>query len=176
MINFDRGVYLKPLTHENAEIYRSARNDYSTWKWCRQHDLISESQQARWMRKQDEDPSILMYEIAPEGYKDDAAGVCGLTDVDHFNQRAEFSLYIMPAWRNRGFAKKALMTLLDHGFYNLNLNMIWGETFEGNPAGKMFEDIGFMKTGHRPDFYYKWGKFIDAHFYCILREQWLQVQ
>lgn len=174
MINFKHGVFLQPLNPENSEVYRKARNDYSTWRWCRQHDLISTMQQSRWVDAQDQDKTIMMYEILD--INNDVMGVCGFTDIDHFNQRAEFSLYIIPGNRGRGHAEAGLRTLFDHGFWNLNFNMIWGEVFEGNGAMKLFEKIGMKNTGYRPDFYFKHGKFIDAHFFCIKREEWTTQQ
>lgn len=175
MIYYGHGVHLLPLNPENSELYRTARNDFSTWRWCRQNDLISPLQQQRWLEAQDEDKTIAMYEIVESGLED-VVGVCGFTDLDYFNQRAEFSLYIIPGHRRQNYGERGLRTLVEHGFKNFNLNMIWGETFEGNPAAGIFEKIGFNRTGYRPDFYFKDGKFIDAYFYCILRDEFLDLQ
>lgn len=175
MIYYGHGVHLMPLTPENSELYRTARNDFSTWRWCRQNDLISPLQQKRWIEEQDVDKTIAMYEIHDTG-SGDIVGVCGFTDLCYFNQRAEFSLYVLPGRRGKNYGEKGLRTLLEHGFKNFNLNMIWGETFQDNPAAAIFERIGMVKTGYRPKFYFKDGKFIDAYFYCILRENFLEVQ
>jgi RimJ/RimL family protein N-acetyltransferase len=99
----------------------------------------------------------------------DFVGVCGLTSIDHINSRAEFSLYISPSEHGKGHGKAALRTLVDHAFNDLNLNCVWGETFAGNPAAKMFESVGFKKEGERRAFYYRDGEYITASLYSMLR-------
>jgi len=172
MINRAEGVSLRPINRCHMEMLRQWRNDPLIWRWCRQNDLISDIQQERWFEKQAFDPTIKMYLIQA----DDGAlgnpfvGVCGLTDINLWNRRAEFSLYVIPEFQGKGLAKAALRTLCWHGFRNLGLNTIWGETFDGNPAAKMFEELWFQKEGTRKQFYFRNGKFIDAHLYSLSRE------
>lgn len=110
-----------------------------------------------------------MYEILVND--EQYVGVCGLTDIDYINSRAEFSLYIGPEYRGRGIAGKALSRLVAHGFDVLNLNSVWGESFAGNPAEKVFKLVGFIKTGVRPAFYYRQGAYVDANLWTIMRGQ-----
>jgi len=168
MIDFGLGVTLGPLCMDNFHKYWHWRNNYSIWKWCRQRDVISLEEHQSWYEWQAHDPSVKMYEIITK----ECIGVCGLTDIDTVNQRAEFSLYIAPKYALNGYGKKALKTLCEHGFKNLNLHSIWGETFEGNPASNMFESIGFVKEGSRREHYFRAGKFIDAHLYSLLRREY----
>lgn len=178
MIDFGYGVQLGTLEKEELPLYRSWRNHYSVWKWCRQNDLISASDHATWFERIHADPAIRMYTIRGKieqqegkGY-DGPVGVAGFTSIDDINRRAEFSLYIAPTFHGNGFGKRGLKTLIQHGFLNLGLNSIWGESFDGNPAMKIFEDVGFVKEGLRRQFYYRSGKFIDAHLYGLLRKDW----
>lgn len=96
-------------------------------------------------------------------------GVAGLTSLDSLNQTAEFSLYIAPEYQQRGYGKAALKELVKVGFEDWNLYRIWGETFDGNPAAKMFESIGFRKEGTLRGTYYKEGRHINSHIYSITR-------
>jgi len=169
MIEYDQDVFMVPLKEKNLERYRLARNDVDVRSWCRQVGEISEMQQAEWYKRQDQDPSIMMFEL--HNFSNGLIGVCGLTDIDHMNQRAEFSLYIFPKYRKRGLAQKGLKTLIKFGFNELNLNLIWGESFESNPARKMFKSLGFKETGFRPDYYFKNGIFLDAYLYCLRRDE-----
>jgi RimJ/RimL family protein N-acetyltransferase len=100
-------------------------------------------------------------------------GVCGLTDIDWVNRRAEFSLYIGREWHGKGLGRKALVALLDKGFDELNLNTIWGESFDNNPAQKMFLKVGMKHTGYREAFYYREGAYVHANLYSIRRDEWL---
>ena len=98
--------------------------------------------------------------------------MCGLTSIDYINSRAEFSLYIGHSYQRQGFAKDALKALLEVAFNEVNLNGVWGETFEGNHALNLFEKLGMKKEGTRRQFYFKGGKYIDAHLVSITREEW----
>lgn len=168
MISYGLGVSLGLLNPARLETYRAWRNDRRVWDFCRQNDLISMDQHIRWFDRIKTDPKIKMYEILDEDEK--PIGVCGLTDIDYNNQSAEFSLYISPDRSGNGFGSKALMTLVLHGFKNLGMNHIWGETFEDNHAAKVFETLGFVKEGTRRKFYNRRGKYIDAHLYSMIRE------
>lgn len=176
MIDFEFGVDLEALNAIQAERARKWRNDERIYKWCRQSDVISHADQMDWYERQRNDPTIKMYAIMQRHEKsaidaDRVVGVCGLTSIDTLNRRAEFSLYIAPEYQRKGLAKAALKTLLRHGFENLNLHLIWGETFDGNPAAKMFEHLGFRHEGTRREFYFKAGRYIDAHLYSVKREE-----
>jgi len=170
VIDFKHGVSLGPLKRDNIKKYFDARNNYQVWKWCRQYDVLTEDSHETWFKKVQASKSIRMYEVLLGG--ENLSGVCGLTDIDHVNQRAEFSLYIFPDKMGDGIGTMALKTLLDHAFNNLNLFTVWGETFEGNQASELFEKIGFQKEGNRKNFYFREGKFIDAILYSIGRNKW----
>lgn len=155
------------------DLARGWRNDYRVWRWCRQRNPISDFEQARWFDAQSKDPTIQMFKIMASGDgKSNAVGVCGFTSIDWPNRRAEFSLYVDARLQGQGFGRGALHCLLTQGFDNLGFHVIWGETFEGNPAEHLFAKMGFVKEGTRRDFYFKEGKFMDAHLYSIKETEW----
>lgn len=164
MISYGYGIELGPLRWDNIECYRVNRNDEAIRRWCRQRGLIDEISQRDWYVKTVEDPHVSMFEILSENQQ---VGVCGLTDINLYNRRAEFSLYINVNRQGRGYSVPALKTLCRHGFDDLNLNLIWGETVGNNPAEKIFKKCGFTSTGYRPSFYYKDGKYHDSNIYVV---------
>lgn len=166
MIDFGFGVTLGAF--EGGERSRNWRNDPKIWRWTRQNDLISSTDHSRWFEAQAKDPNVKMYVI----FRDlDYVGICGLTSINHLNRNAEFSLYIGPEFQGRKIAKPALLTLFAHGFRNMGLKSIWGETFEGNKALNMFKQIGMTVDGTRRQFYFKDGRFHDAHLISILSDE-----
>jgi len=104
---------------------------------------------------------------------DVAVGVCGLTSISPLNQTGEFSLYIDPFHRRKGYAKAALLALLDIGYMQMNLNRIWGETFSFNPASRLFESIGMKNEGTLRASYFKEGQFVDSIIYAMLRDEYV---
>lgn len=171
MIDYGYGVGLI------AEIPPQAvewRNTYSIRKWCRQVGLISFKDQEKWLEKVLNNPTIKMFGVMKNSSQlDGHLGVAGLTSINHINQTAEFSLYIEPGSQKHGYGKMALKTLVDFGFKELNLNCIWGETFEGNEAMGMFESLGFKREGCLRSRYFKNGRIIDAYMVSVLRSEWL---
>jgi UDP-4-amino-4,6-dideoxy-N-acetyl-beta-L-altrosamine N-acetyltransferase len=148
------------IPHDMSETLMKWRNSPEIYKWCRQNDLLTEENHNNWFKNHQTDSKIKMYLIRT---KDSTpVGVCGLTDIDLINLRAEFSLYIAPEYQGNGLGKDALKLLLWHSFKSYPLNIIWGETFATNPAINAFEDIGFKKEGVRRDFYWRDGSYLDA--------------
>jgi RimJ/RimL family protein N-acetyltransferase len=71
-------------------------------------------------------------------------GMIGLINISLENRNAEISIVLDPELRGKGYGKKALQLLLDEGFNKINLDNIYGECYECNPAigfwQKMIED------------------------------------
>lgn len=166
-------VDLAPISRADLPKMLKWRNDWGLIQWTRQSDLLNEVEHEAWFDRQARDPATRMYMLlAKTGGKTEQVGVCGLTSIDYRNRRAEFSLYIASAYQRNGLGRAALSVLLTHGFENLGLNLIWGETFQNNPALEMFLKLGFQPEGTRRSFYWKDGKFIDAHLVSITAEEW----
>ena len=153
------------------------RNNHKIFKWCRQHDLLTFNEHNRWTDRLGKDKSIRMYalrlldpeaDIVDYSYNE-LIGVCGLTDIDLVNQRAEFSLYIGPEYHGHKYGTQALRTLCHWSFLHLPLNIIYGETFAKNKALDIFTSLGFKKEGIRRDFYYRDVKFINATLFSLKR-------
>lgn len=170
MIDFGYGIRLEPMNSGCLDGIRAWRNDPRIWVWCRQNDLITDVAQKRWFEKMSSDPTTKMYMI---GKDHSQVGVCGFTSIDLYSRRAEFSLYIGPEHQKQGYAKAALKTLFKHGFGSLGFNIIWGETFDGNPALGLFIRLGMKHEGTRREFYFKNGEFINANLVSIKRDELL---
>lgn len=167
MINPEK-VYLSADIPAEA---REWRNQKAIWKYCRQNTLISQAGQEKWLERIENDPSIKMFGV--NLVEDDkAVGVAGLTSISLSNGSAEFSLYIAPNFQGKGYAKEALVMLLDHSFSDWRLERVWGEVFDYNlRAAKLFKDIGFKEEGVLRHSYFKEGKFINSTIISILRDE-----
>ena len=161
-------VNLNSLDRDCLSQIRRWRNCPSIMRWTRQNDLLNEIQHEAWFNKQALDPSIKMYGIFEDH---ELIGVCGLTSINLINRNAEFSIYLSPEFHGYGLGKEALYLLCKHGFDSYPLHIIWGESFDGNPAMKTFEQLGFVKDGIRREFYYRDGEMIDAHLYSVKKEE-----
>lgn len=186
MIDYGHGVKLRRLFPEDMNQTYVWRNDMRVWHWCRQNDLLHPQGHDAWFRAQASDPTVTMFMIeaipstivriagdpAVDENTPQRVGVCGLTGIDLTNRRAEFSCYIGPEHQKNGYGRKALQTLFTHGFKNLNLNCIWGETFDGNSAARLFKRIGMKSEGFRRQFYFRDGEYKNAELFSVLASEW----
>lgn len=179
MIDYGHGIALSYTSASDQEQFFSWRNDPAIWYWCRQNGPITYAQHTSYWYGVDQCQDKKFFSIVAADTNFGASeprhvtvGCVGLTSIDHVNSRAEFSLYIGPEHQKRGYGERALKTLIDWGFKYLNLNQIWGETFAGNPALKMFLRIGMKEDGVRRDFYFRNGQYIDCTLVSILRREW----
>lgn len=168
MIDHGFGISLGPISEVDPDQMFKWRNSRAIYKWCRQYEPLNRWHHEAWLSSLADRQDVKMYSIIS---KDTIkpVGICGLTSIDLINRHAEFSLYIGNEYQGAGYGKAALQTLVKHGFDALGLNHIFGETFDGNPAAKTFEKCGFTHEGTRRGFYFREGKFIDAHLYSITR-------
>lgn len=173
MIDYGLGVYLDTI--ERASMARDWRNDPEIRQWCREYRLITPQMQQTWANKVQTDDHNYMFSICVRPSMSDptdgCVGVTGLTGINWVHRSAEFSIYIAPEYQHRGYATAALKTLIRHGFDDMGLNRIWGETFTGNPGSRLYKRLGFLHEGHMREAYYKEGHYIDAHIYSMLRSE-----
>ena len=169
MIDFKYGVYLDTIETGDLDQLRAWRNTKSIYRWCRQVSLITNDDHMYWYKNIANSGKNRMYAIRSGSNK--LVGVCGFTDIDHICRRAEFSLYIGPENQRCGYAENGLKTLFRHGFDDLGLNIIYGETFEGNPALRLFKKLGMKIEGVRREFYWKDGDFLNATLVSIKRDE-----
>lgn len=165
MINYGFGVTLRRIESADLSAMFKWRNDLRIWQWCRQSSPLHWDNHISWFDRQSKDDRLSMFMVVKDSK---AVGVCGLTDIDLINRRAEFSLYIDPDCQKKGLGQASLKTLFCHGFRDLGLNRIWGETYDGNPAIFLFiRKLGMDLEGTRKEFYYRDGRFIDSHLIGI---------
>lgn len=162
-------VKLDTISEADTDLLRKWRNSPEIYKWSRQNDLLTESQHKGWMQTHPQNKSVRMYLI--RNAEDKPVGVCGLSDIDLINQRAEFSIYIAPNHQGCGYGSEALKLLCHHSFLSYPLNIIWGECFSENPAIKIFKSVGFKEDGKRRNFYYRDGKHIDSVMISMHRKE-----
>lgn len=172
MIDFGESVRLRSLDVSDLEQLFLWRNSYGVRRWCRQHGLLNWDNHRAWFDSLAHDKNTLMYGIVAKDMSDQLVGVCGLTYISWIDRRAEFSLYIGPEHQKHGFARAALKTLTWHGFQNIGLHHIFGESFDDNPAQELFVDVGYKLGGYNPEFYWKDGKFIGATRFHAIANKW----
>jgi len=71
----------------------------------------------------------------------DFIGMVGLENLEWENEIAEISIMVDPALRGKHKGGEALHLLLDEGFNQMRLDLIWGICYECNPAMGFWENM-----------------------------------
>ncbi len=107
---------------------------------------------------------------------DNILGLVSLVKIDNINQSAE--LHIMIGGlnnRGKGIGTFAVKGVLNHAFFNLNLNRIELTVLSNNErAIALYEKIGFKREGIKRKARYKNGKFVDMILYSLLKDEYYE--
>lgn len=97
-------------------------------------------------------------------------GAIGLVIEDE-HARAELGYWIGQPFWCRGYCTEAARAILRFGFDELRLNRIAAHHFTRNPAsGRVLQKLGMQHEGTFRQHLRKWGEFIDAELYGLLRD------
>jgi len=157
---------LRPIEEKDLKWVAEERNNPECRKWFRQSELLSIKQQSLWFSTTDMRSYIA---VDDDGHN---VGVLSLSHIDPIARKCEFSIMIIPEYRNHGYGKKALWELLLHAFSDLNMEQVYSDVFEHNPALLKYEKWGFKIYGKLPNWYYKNGEYIDSIIISITKDEY----
>ncbi len=108
-----------------------------------------------------------------EDGKDEILGLVSLVSINHMNQSAEFHIMIgNKDNQGKGMGLFAVREMLNHAFYNLNLQRVELTVLEDNlRARHLYEKVGFIREGVKRSSKYKNGKFNNMILYSILKPE-----
>ena len=117
------------------------------------HDLLSQNQ--------------IRYII---DYNNTPLGCIDLYDFNLVNSRAGVGIYIDPNFRNKGFASKSIELIKSISTDQYFISSLYADIMVENIASiKVFEKLGFIKTGTKKNWIRKQDSYLDVFFYqCFL--------
>jgi L-amino acid N-acyltransferase YncA len=118
-------------------------------------------EQMEWFRSHDSKHPILVLEEESKiiGF----ASLSEWSDRCAYSDTAEISLYIKKEYREKGFGKKLLETILDEG-KRVGIHSIIARIAEGNAISvHLFESSDFNHVGILKEVGHKFGKLLDVH-------------
>ncbi len=103
--------------------------------------------------------------------QEEAIGSIGLalgSDVHRF--AAEMGYWLAEPFWNKGIMTEAVGTFTTYAFEQYNLNRIFAEPYENNPASaRVLEKAGFICEGIMKAYAFKDGKILDMYLYAKTR-------
>ncbi|MCK9257261.1 MAG: GNAT family N-acetyltransferase [Sulfurospirillaceae bacterium] len=102
-------------------------------------------------------------------------GTVNLLKIDPVNQKAELSIQISSEHQGKGIGTKVIKMVLEHAFFNINLNKIYLTVLIDNQnAIKLYDRCGFSIEGTLKSEIYKNGKFKDLYIMAILKSEYIK--
>ncbi|WP_281184330.1 GNAT family N-acetyltransferase [Trichlorobacter lovleyi] len=99
-------------------------------------------------------------------------GTMALSHIDLTSSKAEYgrALIAVDGYQGKGYAKEALLLILQYAFNTLQLNRVFLEVFSDNlPAIKLYKKSGFITEGLLRDHYNDGSQFRDVMVMGILK-------
>lgn len=123
---------------------------------------------------------VLVIEVADRQGQDPSQpewrpiGTISFNQVDTVNRCGELGIVIGEKnYWNRGFGSEAIRTLLDYGFFELNLHRVFLRVNASNQRGlKAYTKVGFTHEGTLREASFGKGRYQDVHMMSILRPEW----
>lgn len=130
---------------------------------------VSMEQQKNWIKNLG-NGNIVRYAIDNgEG----AVGMCSISSIDMRNRTANLNVKLLQSERGRGYAKKALILVIDYCFLELNMNCLTANILARNTRSqKLFEKVNFICEGVQRQRVYKSGEYLDVLSYSLLRDEY----
>lgn len=132
--------------------------------------------------KDDDDPAARQFTIVLKGSSPLAGGAQGedrpigrivLADIEEGWKAEIWRIYIADtSLRGHGLGKQALLAMMDYCFKELALERLYLDHYTGNPAGFLYQSVGFRYEGVLRKNCRKNGVLYDVHLMSMLREEY----
>ncbi|HNY84183.1 MAG TPA: GNAT family protein [Anaerolineaceae bacterium] len=178
---FGNGVRLRAAERADLPTFVRWFGDPEVTEYLNMHSIMSLASEEIWfegMLKKPFSEQVLVIEVAdcqdipqPEWQP---IGTISFNQVDTVNRNGELGIVIgEKAYWNRGFGSEAIRTLLDYGFFELNLHRIFLRVNASNQRGlKAYTKVGFIHEGTLREASFGKGHYQDVHIMSILRPEW----
>ncbi|MCK9291840.1 MAG: GNAT family N-acetyltransferase [Bacteroidales bacterium] len=167
-------VSLRALEPDDASNLFQWENDMSVWEVSETRVPFSRFQIEQFILGAGDIYSSkqlrMMIDVQSADMEVQTVGNIDLYDFDPYNSRAGIGIYIIQSYRNQGIGSTALQLCLSYSFNTLNLHQLYCFILHDNQASiRLFEKIGFVKTGIRKDWIYRPSGFVDQIQYQLFK-------
>lgn len=168
-------VRLRALERSDLEDLRAMVNDPEVMRFSNSYRPISDVEQAAWLEGVVKNANAVWFGI--EDARRGASrlvGTCCLVDIDWIGRKAELRVRLgdPDSWGG-GLGTEACALLVQHGFFELNLERIWLRVFDHNArALRLYEKLGFVVEGRLRRHDWVGGEQRDTVILGLLREEW----
>lgn len=167
-------IYLRALEPEDLEFLYEVENNTSLWEVSNTLQPYSKYILKNYLDNAHRDIfevkqlRLVMGKLTEEK----AMGLIDLYDFDPQHGRAGLGIVITDQGsRGKGYAKEAIELVKVYAFEHLALHQLYASIMADNVTSlRLFEKVGFIKTGYRKDWVKNKGTFKDELFYQCIHE------
>jgi len=167
-----KSIVLRALEPTDLDFLYQMENDESVWEVSNTSTPYSQLILKQYLENSHKDifeVKQLRLVICPsENQK--AIGCIDLFDFDPKNRRVGVGILISSTEnKQKGYAFEALQLLTNYAFTHLNVHQVYANIPEDNlPSIKLFEKLGFLKSGTKLDWIYSKGSFKNELHYQLI--------
>ena len=166
-------IRLRALEPADLDFLSDIENNQTLWHLSHTQQPFSKQLLAQYIREADRDIyEAKQFRFAIETIENQTLiGFIDLFDFDPKNRRAGIGIIIAEKYRQHGYGRIALKTIIEYAFKILYLHQIYANISTDNTASiKLFEQAGFKKTGHKKEWNYNGKKYIDELLYQLINK------
>lgn len=164
----DQEILLRALEPDDLDVLYSVENNPANWMVSGTLTPFSRDMLRRYINNAHQDlfeARQLRMAITAQNTRL-VLGFIDLFDFDPRNRRAGLGIILMPKYRGKGYAQRAIQIMLDYCFNHLNLSQLYAEVPALNDKSiQLFEASGFVKTGTKIQWLSNGNHYSDVHFY-----------
>lgn len=166
----DGTVALEPIAAFHAEFQYQMRNNPEVMRYSDREPPSRDEAQALVQRQIDGNltgnGAVWLIREASTG---NPVGIAGIWRIDRANDLGELGYTLLPEFWGRGYARRALSAVLDHGFGVLGLHRIEANINPDNARSRgLLERLGFRLEARFRENYRFRDRYLDSHIYALL--------
>ena len=168
-------IQLRALEPDDISFLFDVENDTDLWHLSHTQQPFSKHLLSQYIKEADRDIyEAKQFRFAIELIKNkQLIGFIDLFDFDPKNSRAGIGMIIKNKIdRNKGYGNIALQKIINFSFNILYLHQLYANISIDNQASiRLFEQNGFIKTGHKKDWNFTKKKYIDELIYQLINNE-----
>ncbi|MDP3856971.1 MAG: GNAT family protein [Stagnimonas sp.] len=170
----DGTVALEPATLAHTDFLLRNRSDPEILRYLDREPLASRDEALAFAQRLVDDNATgrAAVWLIREQASGQPAGTVALWRLDRANDLGEVGYTLLPEFWGRGYARRALAAVLDHGFGVLGLHRIEANINPDNARSRgLLERLGFRLEARLRENYRFRGRYLDSHIYGLLASE-----
>ena len=168
-------IGFRAIDEADLEKLRIFHNESETVLFLGRAEIFTSLEQRQWWNMMSCSATNRTFCIIKDSYKD-IIGVLRTNNIDHINKNCEIGIDLLPEFRAKGDGYKSYKMALEYLFDHFGMHTVYLRYIAFNEkAGKLYEKLGFLRTGLFPEYIFRYGKYWDYILMSMTVEQYKEL-